>query len=63
VTDAGGGKSTVDLKHVLRAQWAALGGVVGNVHDTPVCTRCDRRYYSYRRDPDAGRALALIGLV
>lgn len=54
-------KSHIDLKRVVYQQWTALGGRTERLVDCACCTRCDRRYYSYRRDQDAGRMLAMLG--
>jgi copper oxidase (laccase) domain-containing protein len=57
-----GPREHLDLRAACRELLAAAGvptvGVLGP------CTRCDRRYCSYRRDgPGAGRQLAFIGWV
>jgi len=55
------GKSHIDLKHIVRQQWASFGGKPSHVVDCEACTHCDASYYSYRRNQTAGRMLAMLG--
>jgi YfiH family protein len=45
--DARRGERNLDLAHVARAQLEAQGV---EVHDTGLCTICDERFFSHRRD-------------
>jgi YfiH family protein len=53
--------ANLDLKQIARDQLAAAG--VRDVEDVGVCTICDERYFSYRREGDAaGRQIGAIWL-
>lgn len=55
------GKWVVDLRRVAQLLLAAAG--VARTTVVGPCTRCDARYFSYRRDgAGAGRQLSFIGL-
>ncbi|MFH1465996.1 MAG: polyphenol oxidase family protein [Pseudomonadota bacterium] len=56
-----GQRPAVDLRAVCRHIIEELG--IGQVEEIGPCTRCDRRFHSWRRDgPAAGRQAALIGV-
>ena len=55
--DRGRGKPHVDLTRMTGALLRARG--MANVIDTGLCTRCDSRFHSYRRDKKSGRNLAI----
>lgn len=52
------GSPSLDLPAAIRAQLAQAG--IADVRDLGACTRCDPRWFSHRRDADAGRQMALI---
>ena len=57
------GKSLLDLRAANRFQLLGQGVKPDNIFSISVCTHCDPRYPSYRRDKDAcGRMLSIIGL-
>jgi YfiH family protein len=58
---AGHGGSPIDLKSIARER--LLGAGVGRVHDTGLCTICDPRFFSHRREStDAGRQAGVAWL-
>lgn len=62
IPDAGArtswGSPSLDLPAAIHAQLARAG--IADVRDLGACTRCDPRWFSHRRDADAGRQMALI---
>jgi YfiH family protein len=57
------GKSLLDLRSAGRLQLQRLGVPAGHIFSVDICTHCDARYPSFRRDKDAcGRMLSFIGL-
>lgn len=57
-----GGGVRVDLRAVLTLQAIALGVPSGAVASSPLCTACDERLHSYRRERGGGgRMLAVAG--
>jgi polyphenol oxidase len=60
-----GGRYTLDLRAVNRAQLAAAGVPATNISSHPACTRCSgETYASYRRDgAAAGRMITLVALL
>ncbi len=57
------GRYLFDLRSANRLQLLKLGVKAGHIFSADVCTHCDPRYPSYRRDKDAcGRMLSFIGL-
>lgn len=53
--------ANLDLKAIAEAQLRSSG--VAAVHDVAVCTICDERYFSYRREGDAaGRQAGIAWL-
>jgi YfiH family protein len=58
---ASAGSRTIDLKALARERLAASG--VDEIHDTAVCTICDERFFSYRREgAAAGRQAGVAWL-
>jgi polyphenol oxidase len=58
---ASAGKETIDLKAIARERLLAAG--VDRVHDAGVCTICDERFYSHRREGQrAGRQVGVAWL-
>ncbi|UFU05117.1 polyphenol oxidase family protein [Ruania halotolerans] len=55
------GTPALDLRAGVRAQLAAAG--VRHVHEHAICTREDRRFYSYRRDGVTGRFAGVVRAV
>jgi len=56
-------KFLFDLRSANRLQLLELGVKAGNIFSADICTHCDARYPSYRRDRDkCGRMLSFIGL-
>jgi len=57
------GKYVFDLRSANRVQLLKLGVRPENIFSIDICTHCDRKYPSYRRDRDeCGRMLTFIGL-
>jgi hypothetical protein len=57
------GKYLFDLAGANRLQLLRQGVKERNIHTVDICTHCDLRYPSYRRDKDAtGRMLSFIGI-
>jgi len=55
------GKGTIDLKAIARARLLAVG--VQRVDDVDLCTICDERFFSHRREgTDAGRQAGIAWL-
>ncbi|MCH7521806.1 MAG: polyphenol oxidase family protein, partial [Candidatus Marinimicrobia bacterium] len=53
------GKFQLDLVAAIREQLTGAGVLAGKVTSVDVCTRCDPRCHSYRRDgQQAGRMIA-----
>lgn len=53
----------LDLPLVNSRQLAAMGVRVKNIRDCKICTCCDRRFFSYRRQGEkAGRMISLMML-
>ena len=53
----------LDLVEANRNQLFGAGGEEDNIFDCGICTCCDRRFFSYRREGrDAGRMISLIML-
>jgi hypothetical protein len=62
--DGDGGPVRVDLRAALTLQAVAAGVPRDAVSSSPLCTSCDRRLHSYRRQHGSGgRMLALAGWV
>ncbi len=60
---AGGGKYVLDLKAANRSQLLGAGLRPDAVADIPLCTHCDGRLLSYRRDRDtSARLYNFIGI-
>ncbi len=58
------GKHLFDLAGANRRQLRAAGVDERNIFAAGVCTHCDPRYPSYRRDPRrAGRLLSFVGII
>ena len=58
------GKSLLDLAAANRLQLRRSGVTARNIFAVGICTHCDPRYPSYRRDSRAaGRMLSFIGLL
>jgi copper oxidase (laccase) domain-containing protein len=58
-----GGADYLDLAGVNRRQLTQSGVRAVNIDDCELCTCCDSRFYSYRRDGQrAGRHLSLMML-
>jgi polyphenol oxidase len=61
---AGPRKDHIDLRVVTRHVLEAAGVRSEHIDAAPPCTRCDQRFYSYRRDGQAGGVLmGMIGLI
>ena len=57
-------KYLFDLRQANRQQLRSCGVRNENIYSIPHCTRCDVKFYSYRRDPhSSGRMLNFIGLL
>jgi copper oxidase (laccase) domain-containing protein len=57
------GKYLFDLQKANRAQLLKLGVPSKNIFAVDICTHCDSRFLSYRRDKGrAGRMLSFIGM-
>jgi len=57
------GRYLFDLRPANRLQLLKLGVKATNIFSIDICTHCDRKYPSYRRDRDAtGRMLTFIGI-
>ena len=57
------GKYLFDLRSANRLQLLKLGVKAKNIYSIDLCTHCDPKYPSYRRDKDeCGRMLTFIGL-
>jgi YfiH family protein len=57
-----GGGTRVDLRAALTVQAEAIGVGPSAIASSPLCTACDRRLHSYRRERGGGgRMLALAG--
>jgi polyphenol oxidase len=52
------GTPALDLPAAVTAQLREAG--VAEIHDRAVCTRCDVRFFSHRRDPDGGRQVGIV---
>ena len=52
----------LDLKRVVRHQLKSCDIDDENIHDYPICTFEDHRYYSYRRDNTLKRQISIIGM-
>ena len=60
--EAGGGRARVDLRRALTLQAVAAGVPRDAVSSSTLCTSCDPRLHSYRRERGGGgRMLALAG--
>ena len=54
----------LDLGRVAIFQLESLGVSSSNIERSNICTSCDRRFFSYRRDgAKTGRMLSVIGLI
>jgi polyphenol oxidase len=61
---AGPHKDHIDLRVVTRHILERAGVAPEHIDSTPPCTRCDERFFSYRRDGQAGGVLmGFIGLI
>lgn len=50
-----------DLPKILRAQAETLGVPQGSIFELKICTVCDHRFFSYRRNPDdPGRQVTFV---
>src|SRR5690554_1298305 len=54
------GKWQADLYRLARIRLAAIG--VTSVYGGGLCSKCDHRFYSYRRQPNSGRFASLVWL-
>ena len=60
--DEGDGSARVDLRAALTVQAEAAGVLPGAISSSPLCTSCDQRLHSYRRERGGGgRMLAVAG--
>lgn len=60
---AGPRKEHIDLRVATRAVLERAGVRAEHIDDRPPCTRCDERFFSYRRDGrEGGVHMAFIGL-
>jgi YfiH family protein len=60
--DGGGGPARVDLRAALTLQAVAAGVPRDAIFSSPLCTSCDARLHSYRREQGGGgRMLAVAG--
>ncbi len=56
-----GGRYYLDLAAANRAQLTKAGIRPANIYDTGICTCCDKRFFSYRREGrGAGRMISVI---
>jgi polyphenol oxidase len=56
-------KQHIDLRRAMRTVLERAGVRPEHIDDTPPCTRCDDRFFSYRRDGlEGGVHMAFIGL-
>lgn len=51
-----------DFWAVSNDQLRAAGVQQGNIHTATICTRCNRNYFSYRREGNTGRFASVIGI-
>jgi hypothetical protein len=59
----GPNKDHLDLRVAMRAILEGAGVLPQHIDNAPPCTRCDERFFSYRRDGrDGGMHMAFIGL-
>lgn len=59
----GPSKDHIDLRRAMRTILERAGVRPEHIDDRPPCTRCDERFFSYRRDGfDGGVHMAFIGL-
>jgi len=56
------GKIYIDLPALIRRQARDMGICRGHIYDSNLCTFCDERFFSYRRERITGRQAA-IGVV
>ena len=56
-----GGKAFLDLAQANALQLAEAGVPAGNITVDYSCTKCDKRFFSYRRDRTENRMLNFIG--
>jgi YfiH family protein len=55
--------SHLDLAEVNRLQAAEAGVSADHIYKADICTKCDRDFYSFRRDRQgAGRMLSVVGV-
>jgi YfiH family protein len=55
-------KRYLDLKTLNQDQLLSLGIKIENIEISPICTSCDKNYFSYRRDGVTGRFAGLMML-
>ncbi len=53
------GKIYIDLPSLVKKQAKREGIADSNIHDSNICTFCDKRFFSYRRDNVTGRQGAI----
>jgi YfiH family protein len=52
-----------DFWAISRDQLCTAGVCPENIHSAQICTRCNRDFFSYRRDRQTGRSASVIGIV
>ncbi len=52
-----------DFWAISRDQLRSTGVEAKNIHTAGICTRCNRDYFSYRREGNTGRFASVIGIV
>ena len=63
VRHASSGKDHIDLRVAMRANLERAGVRPEHIDSEPPCTRCDERFFSYRRDGrEGGMHMAFIGI-
>jgi hypothetical protein len=57
------GKYFFDLKGMNRSQLLDVGVEDKNIYSVDLCTKCEKNYFSYRRDKnESGRLINFIGI-
>ncbi len=60
--DKKNGSYFLDIKSMLKDQLLNFGLEEENIDISPICTSCDKNYFSYRRDGKCGRFCGIIML-
>ena len=56
------GGSCGDLPAILKGQAQSVGVLAESIFELPICTVCDHRFFSFRRNPeDLGRQVTFVG--